>query len=355
MLTGCGNRSPVKIGLIADFSGRGSHLGPQARNAMVMAIDELNSRNGINGREVELIYRDHKNDSEICQREVREMIDAGAVVIFGPMVSGMALAVIEAAAPTGTLVIGSTVSTDILTGLDDNFIRGVAPASFQGKYLSRVIRERELRQIIFVMDSRNKEYSDGVVSGFVKDDLLNEGRIAGKMYFDEKDDIPLLVQNIRRMMPDGLIFLASGIDSSAIIQLYARDYPLPDLFGGSWPKVTEIEKYAGKLIDGMIFFDTPKNNIPLERERKFYDKYGNLFNAIPNIAAIHTYESVNFYARAVEESGSFDSNKVKAAIISMDEIEGVYDTFSIDRFGDGKRSMGAYILKDGSYELYPFR
>lgn len=354
-LSGCTESSPVKVGLIADFSGRGSQLGPQARNALIMAIDEINEEGGVLNRPMELIYADHRNDPDLAHREVLRLIDEGAVVIFGPMVSGMASSVIDAASLSGTLVIAATVSTDNLTGIDDNFIRGVAPASYQGLYLAMVIEEMRLENVVFIMDGKNKVYTDGVIEGYARHNPDLGKEIAGRFYFHAKEDFPALIENVRKVEPDGLVFLASGIDSSGIIQLWARDNPVPQLFGGSWPKVTGIENYAGKLAENMIFIDTPANDIPLEREKQFYGKFEEIFDAVPNIAAIHTYESIHFYVRAAEECRSFDSDKVKAAIIAMDSIEGIYDTYTIDEYGDGIRAMGAFILNEGVYKKYPLR
>ncbi|MBB6480373.1 ABC transporter substrate-binding protein [Spirochaeta isovalerica] len=354
-LCSCADRSPLKIGLIADFSGRGSQLGPQARNALTIAVDEINDDGGLLGRPVELIYADHQYDPELAKGEVRRLVSEGAQIIFGPMVSGMAAPVIEAAAESGTLVIASTVSTDTLTGIDDNFLRGVAPASFQGIYLARVVNSLDSRNLVFIMDSKNRVYTDGVLAGFYKEDPDLKDRTAAELYFETKEDFPGLVEALSEKNPDGIAFLANGIDSAGIIQLYAKENDLPQLFGGSWPKVTGITQYAGKLSEGMIFIDTPVNDVPLEREKRFYETYRSLYSVNPNIAAIHTYESVKLYARAVRESGSTDSAVVKKTIVGMDSIEGLYDTFTIDEFGDGERAMSAFILDNGEYKPYLMR
>ena len=46
---------PIKIGAIIPITGPGGQLGVDVRDGMMLAIDEINSRNGINRRKIELI------------------------------------------------------------------------------------------------------------------------------------------------------------------------------------------------------------------------------------------------------------------------------------------------------------
>ena len=57
--SGCVQK-PIRIGAILSLSGAGSYLGADARDGMLLAVDEVNSRGGINGRRIELIIEPHK-------------------------------------------------------------------------------------------------------------------------------------------------------------------------------------------------------------------------------------------------------------------------------------------------------
>ncbi len=59
-----GKKEPIKIGAILSLSGPGKGEGTGARDGLVLAADEINSRGGINGREIELIIEDSQTNPE---------------------------------------------------------------------------------------------------------------------------------------------------------------------------------------------------------------------------------------------------------------------------------------------------
>jgi len=49
-------RGPIKSGVIVAETGPAGGFGMQIRDGMLMAVDEINSRGGINGRTIELAF-----------------------------------------------------------------------------------------------------------------------------------------------------------------------------------------------------------------------------------------------------------------------------------------------------------
>ena len=61
--SGCVQK-PIRIGAILSITGAGDYVGVDVRDGMLIAVDEVNSRGGINGRKIELIIEDSKTDPE---------------------------------------------------------------------------------------------------------------------------------------------------------------------------------------------------------------------------------------------------------------------------------------------------
>ena len=57
-------KEPIKIGAILSLSGPGESYGKDVREGMVLAVDEINSWGGINGRYIELIIEDSKTNPQ---------------------------------------------------------------------------------------------------------------------------------------------------------------------------------------------------------------------------------------------------------------------------------------------------
>ncbi|MBI9101735.1 MAG: ABC transporter substrate-binding protein [Spirochaetales bacterium] len=347
----CTDSTPVRIGFISDLSSRNSQLGIDGRNGVSLALAKIGEESGIQGRDFELLIRDHQGDRTLCERRTRELIDEGVDVIIGPMASGMAASVINATKDSGTLIIAPTVSTDELIGLDDNFLRVEAPSLHQGEYLAEAVLFSGNKRICLIYDEKNSSYVEGVISGFKSRIVSSDVDILEILPFGDKAEFPDLVETIGRSKPDSLLFMASGIDTAGIIQQYAKSHPLPSLYGSSWVKATGVLEYGGKALEGMMLVDSYMNKIPLIAEVEFVEHFSAKYGVEPTHPSIHAYEAMLLYAEALEISDSTNPLKIKEAIIRMDEIQGIKGVYRIDEFGDALRPLSYYLIEDGEIKL----
>ena len=73
-ISGCvEQKEPIKIGAILTMTGSAANIGEEVRDGLNLAIEEVNARGGINGREVELILEDCKTDKEEAIRIFKEL------------------------------------------------------------------------------------------------------------------------------------------------------------------------------------------------------------------------------------------------------------------------------------------
>lgn len=342
---------PIKIGFIADLSSRKSQIGIAARNGVIMAVDELNSNGGIKGRKVELLIRDGKANKDEVRIQTEDLIENQVDVIIGPCFSSMVDPVMQVTKGKDTLVISPTVSTDDLTSIDDNFIRVMPQASEQGKYLAMAVDWQENKKITLVQDLKNDEYTKDVVKGFKEKAAELSINIIDVITFEKKEDFPKVVQQLNQNQSDGLVFVASGIDTGAIIQLYAKTNDVPNLYGTFWAKISEVNTYGGKAVNGMILFDAYANEKPTEQEAVFNSSYLDRFGSNPNMASRYSYESVQIFAKAVSGSKAINSNEIKQQIIENNPIQGITDNYRIDKYGDVIRKLSFYTIRDHQYEL----
>ena len=86
-------KSPIKVGGLAPLSGDASEYGLPARVAQEIAISEINSQGGIDGRMLEILWEDGECDQDVAAVAVKKLIDSDDVrVIFGGICSDETLA-----------------------------------------------------------------------------------------------------------------------------------------------------------------------------------------------------------------------------------------------------------------------
>lgn len=122
-LTACAPQEPIRIGLLAGLSDRGSDFGESVRNGVILAVEQQNQAGGIDGRMIELLVRDDGQDKEQAARAARELIALKPEIVIGPVTSSMAAVVVPLMSEAGLVMISPTVAATSFKGKDDNFFR----------------------------------------------------------------------------------------------------------------------------------------------------------------------------------------------------------------------------------------
>lgn len=344
----CRESKPIKVGYISNLSGRQAELGIRGRDGVLMAINEVNELGGINNRMIELVVKDHLGDKDYCYQLTRELVEEDVEVIIGPMTSNMASAVIEGTKDSNVLIISPTVSTDQLTGIDDNFIRVISASSSQGIALATVMNTRNEENIAVVYDSTNLIYAQGVIGG-----LSKTATSIDEIYtFKSKEDIPDLIEKLFHTKADSIVFISTGIDAAQILQNLSKVRELPSIYGSSWVKLSNVAQHGGKIINGMIICDIFQSEVKSDRELEFYNKYKKIYNSDPTLPGIYSYEAINLFMENKRKQPNKSGLNLKKDIIDKAEYRGISTDFSFNSYGDVMRKQSLLEVIDGEYRIY---
>ncbi len=107
----------IKIGMVDPLTGSLSALAQTEVEGAKYAVEEINKKNGILGRQVELLVEDSANDVGTGVQKTRKLIDRDQVdVIFGDVNSGIAYAMSQVTAEKKVFHIVPGGHTDPITG-----------------------------------------------------------------------------------------------------------------------------------------------------------------------------------------------------------------------------------------------
>lgn len=105
-------KEPVKFGAVLSMSGPGAVFGLPMRNAISVALEQVNENGGINGRPVDVLFYDDRTEASEAARGVTQLVNREKVVaIMGPGTGGNVLAAgpiaerlkVPLLAPVGTI------------------------------------------------------------------------------------------------------------------------------------------------------------------------------------------------------------------------------------------------------------
>ncbi|MBA7642485.1 Leucine-, isoleucine-, valine-, threonine-, and alanine-binding protein [subsurface metagenome] len=343
---------PIKLGFVGTLTGRLSDLGTAGRNAVILAVEEVNSEGGINGRQVLLLTRDDMNDPERAVQIDRELIEEGVAAIIGHMTSSMSMAAVSLINSKKMVMISPTTSTDELTGTDDYFFRTTLASITQTDNLSEFIAiQMDLKRIAVIYDLSNRAFSERLYNNFKDSYEKLGGEVAYVQTFTsgEPESFFILAKRLLSVEPECVFIIAGAIDAALICQQIRKiDVDVP-IVSSAWAMTPDLIKNGGPTVEGIIFSQTINNESRNEAFLSFNDAYRNRFGNEPSFAAIYAYESAQVIIKALSIDDS--PEKLKDTIINNDVYHGLQGDLRIDRFGDARRKRYIKTIKNGRFRI----
>jgi branched-chain amino acid transport system substrate-binding protein len=325
--SGCGgavggdddSSGPVKIALITDSSGATASFGEANINGVRMAVDELNKGQGVDGRKVKLITRDSKATPETGVQLTRDAILRDKVTaIFGPVSSGVAVAMTDVAKRYKTPIFFHTSNTQALTG--ENFHKyafQVTPnTTMEGRANAIALAKTPYRR--WAVIAPDYEFGHAQSEAFI--DKLKElnphVQIVKKVFpeLGETEQTPFIT-SLLAARPDAVY---GALFAGDLIAFTKQAKPL-----GFFDKTfftslydTDALSALGKAAPGGVrgYSRAPFFAIHTPAMRAFIDRYKTRFRKPPSDWAIMAYDAVKLWADGVKKAGRVDADKLVDAL-----------------------------------------
>src|SRR5712664_2367472 len=119
----------IKLGAILSITGAGGVYGPQSRDGMMLAVNQINNSGGVNGAKIDLIVKDDASDKAQSAQVAQTMIQSDLdMALLGPTLSNSAMAVHPLAESLKTPILA--VSTTGIHIVPDCNFPNTAPCKF---------------------------------------------------------------------------------------------------------------------------------------------------------------------------------------------------------------------------------
>ncbi len=338
------DKNAYKIGFVGGLTGKSSDLGIQGRSGVTLAVEEINQQGGVNGRQLKLITKDDKQDSQTALKVDRELIDEGVVVIIGHMTSAMTEAALPLINERKIPILSPTTSTNKLTGIDDYFLR-VINANIQLTNLEAdyAFRKLKLRRIATIYDLSNRAYSEDFAANFKARFERLGGKVIAVDNFRAGPDVSFknIAKKILQTKPDGLLIVAGALDTAMICQhVRMAGSKVPVLVSG-WAQTPDLLRHGGPAVEGIIATQYVDHDSLVKPFVEFRKRYRTRFGDVePTFAVVMGYEAVMVVKDALSKNP--DPTKLKETILKQKTFNGLQGAFEIDSYGDAKRK--AYIV-----------
>jgi branched-chain amino acid transport system substrate-binding protein len=343
----------LRVGLITPLSGDVKTFGESVRNGFEIAVSEINAAGGIAGKRIVIFVMDDRNDPTEAANAAHLLINRHRVeAIVGPVTSKTAIPVSDLAQSYKVPAITPSATNEMVTVADgkrkEYMFRACFIDSFQGSVMARFARETLKAQKAAVLSDSSNDYSRGVAEVFRNAFAEGGGTIvAFESYGKDDVDFSALLTKVRAVAPD-VLFLPDYYNKVGLIARQARERGVKAAFIGAdgWDS-PDLVKVAGQAVEGGHFSNhySPEDTRP--EVVAWVKKYKAKHRQVPDVMAALTYDATYLLAEAVRRAGSNDPKKIRDALASIRDFEGVTGQFAINENGDAIKSAVIIRIQDG--------
>jgi branched-chain amino acid transport system substrate-binding protein len=347
----------IELGMINSLTGPHSSFDLPASEGVLMAVDEINKRGGVNvkGKKytMTVVSEDAQSKPEFAVSGAQRLLrDDDIHVVFGILTSGPGMAAATALGKADVLYIGGFTLLDTLLGKPGGelMIRTLNnDATVAKSFVPASVKELGVKKVGIMLP--NEDVSKSIVAVYKPLLEANGVQVPVVEYFqpDTQDFAPVL----RKFQNQGLDGMLTGTNDAmveAILRQATELGGLPRKFmyrGGSGAPAI---KYS-KAVDGFTWqilsrdidnASDPKVKSWVERYKAFTKK-----DVLPNTYwALTFYDTVFMVAKAMEEVGSTTDAKAIAAKVKSMQYDGVRK-MRFDKDGHAQSDIDIGMLKNG--------
>jgi branched-chain amino acid transport system substrate-binding protein len=352
LIFGCSEKGPIKIGYLGSITGKHSDLGVAARDAAMLAVEQINTQGGINGRKLELVVRDDTLDPKIAAQMAGELVKEGVAAIVGPVASSMSIAALPVIEKAEIVMVSPTSSSNELSGKDDYFFRVMEPNTRFAGHLAESALKLGVKRLAVIYDTNNRPYTVDIFKVFKEAYIKGGGTVTSEIVFDstQKPSFLPLVKQLGLAKADGVMMLASSVDSIVIAQQIRKESAqLPILSGACGIAQRDLLQLAGKSSEGMIFTLPVNSQSTAPAYQTFKDSFFKRYNYPPTYAAVLSYDATQLILAALKKNS--DSKSLRKTIKSITSFDGLQGPINLDNFGDPNRNLFVLRFRDGREEV----
>ncbi len=351
LLAGCGK--PARVGAIVSRSGAASSSGEQIARGFDLAVSGINAEGGVGGRKLELLYRDDSTNPEIGVAALRELVENDHVTtVLGAVTSTVTLRLAPYCERNRVVLLSPSASASQLTEAGDYFFRTVPSDVLEGASMAEFARDLGLDRVAVL--SVDNDYGASLAGTFTERLRASGGSVVASLTFPEGGEAAIAdaVAALAGLTPRGVYIPAYAGDLATVLRLLSETRIRPIVLGSS-AAASELIRTAGPAAENLVF---PRSSFDATADSADVSAFTAAFNARyaaePDVYAAQAYDTVRVLAAAVNLAGSWDADKIRGALLTIDNYEGVTGRLAFDRNGDVVQYPRLYIVRGGQFVPY---
>ncbi|MBV9671495.1 MAG: ABC transporter substrate-binding protein, partial [Verrucomicrobia bacterium] len=315
--------SQIKIGAVTCLTGGLSTFGVSSMQGARLALER--ERPALGGEKIELIVEDNQSKAGESATVTRKYISQDKVIaILGDLTSSSTMEDAPLAQSAKIPLLTPSATNVAITKIGDYIFRSCFTDPFTGKIMAKFAFEQLKATKGIILTDVKQDYSVGLSEMIRQYFTERGGQILKEISFSSGDtDFRAQLTTAKASRPD-VIFLPAYYTEAALMLRQAKQLGImvPFVGGEGWDSPTLLE-VAGKYADGNYFVNHFSAQDPAPLVQSFVKDYQSQYHSQPDALAALWYDGARLLFDAIRRAGDPDPAKVRDALASTKDFEGV--------------------------------
>jgi branched-chain amino acid transport system substrate-binding protein len=309
----------IKVGVILPLTGKLAKYGDIEQKSFLMAAEEINASDGIDGKKIELIFENTKGKSDVGRSVIEKLIQQDKVIVVGGgYSSSVTWATAEIAQQNKVPLVVNTGSADKITEQGWEYIFRINPpvSEYPGAFNSfakEVASDIKVVAIIYM----NSLFGVSESRKFIQQAENLGLQIVLKQSFESStvDFKPLLVK-VKAKKPDMVYMIAYNMEASLIMRQAEELNLNPKLFWGHAAGYTSpgFQTNAGKAAEYVWSATRWTPSAPYSGAQEYNDKFAAKYGIQTDYHGAQAYSAMHVIADALKRAKELNRKEVRNAL-----------------------------------------
>jgi branched-chain amino acid transport system substrate-binding protein len=333
----------ILVGEYGSMTGPQATFGQSTHNGIMMAVDEINAKGGINGRKIKVITEDDQSKQDEAATAVTKLISQNNVIaVLGEVASSASIAAAPICQANKVPMITPSSTNPEVTKKGDYIFRICFTDDYQGHSLGEYVAKTLGVKRAAILTDVKSDYSQGLGHFFEERFTALGGQIVAKASYANGDsDFKSQLTSVKAANPD-VLFVPGYYTDIGQIATQSKDLGMnqPLVGGDGWesPKLIEI---GGKSLEGSYYSNHYFYGDPAPIVRDFVQKYKDRYGATPDALAALGYDDARVLGDALKRSGGKGGKDLRDAIAATKGFAAVTGTINI---GPERNAIGKKLV-----------
>jgi branched-chain amino acid transport system substrate-binding protein len=341
----------IKIADVIELSGTGATVGTLWRNAVTMAVDDINAKGGVLGHKLEVADYDTQTNPGVSRAVLQKALDTHPYAVVGPIYSG-SVKVDEPLTQAAKLAQITGAEAPDITQLNDPYIFRTSFSQLNAmprvaRYIADELHAKKVA-VFYVNDDFGKGGHDAILKEFaarkidVTADIASE---AGQASFTSD------VLKAKRSGADAFFVFLHEEESARFLKEARNQGIKVPLVGETTLMNAQSIALAGDAANGVTGHVGLTADAPVPGIQDFVKRYTARYHQTPDHNALKGYMAVWMIKAATEKMGKLDAEHVADTLhgmtITPDTQPGIMMPTTILPNGDIDRESFLVKVEDG--------